>query len=176
MIASPPLISVHQLRRVFTLSQDWWDRLRGQAAPQLVAVNDVSLSIDRQTTVALVGESGCGKSTTGRCMLGLIPPTSGSVLFAGKDVVQVDAPTRRQLRRQMQIIFQDPYSSLNPRLTAGAMLQEVIGFHNPTLSRREQRDRVLHLLSQVGLNPSHIDRYPHEFSGGQRQRLGIARA
>jgi oligopeptide/dipeptide ABC transporter ATP-binding protein len=150
--------------------------MRGIPAPQVVAVDEVNLSIERRTTMALVGESGCGKSTTGRCILGLIPPTSGSVLFAGKDVVRVNAAQRQELRRKMQIIFQDPYSSLNPRQTAGRLLQEVIAFHNATYSKVEQRDRILQLLDQVGLNATHVDRYPHEFSGGQRQRLGIARA
>jgi oligopeptide transport system ATP-binding protein len=175
-IQSTALVTTDHLRRVFTLPQSGWDQLRGQAAAQIVAVDDVNLRIDRQTTVALVGESGCGKSTTGRCILGLIPPTSGSVQFDGAEVIRVDAHTRQQLRRKMQIIFQDPYSSLNPRLTAGSLLQEVIAFHNSGMTRIEQRQRVRSLLNQVGLNDSHLDRYPHEFSGGQRQRIGIARA
>jgi oligopeptide transport system ATP-binding protein len=175
-VQSTALVTTDHLRRVFTLPQSGWDQLRGQAAAQIVAVDDVNLRIDRQTTVALVGESGCGKSTTGRCILGLIPPTSGGVQFDGAEATRVDAHTRQQLRRKMQIIFQDPYSSLNPRLTAGSLLQEVIAFHNSGMTRTEQRQRVRSLLSQVGLNDSHLDRYPHEFSGGQRQRIGIARA
>jgi oligopeptide transport system ATP-binding protein len=175
-VQSTALVATEHLRRVFTLPQRGWDHLLGKAAAQIVAVDDVNLRIDRQTTVALVGESGCGKSTTGRCILGLIPPTSGSVQFDGAEAIRVDAHTRRQLRRKMQIIFQDPYSSLNPRLTAGSLLQEVIAFHNSGMTRTEQRQRVRSLLSQVGLNDSHLDRYPHEFSGGQRQRIGIARA
>lgn len=167
----PPLVSIHNLRQVFKLPRSGWNR----AARQVIAVEDVSLKIDRHTTIALVGESGCGKSTTGRCILGLIAPTGGSVLFEGEETVRADAQTRQRLRRKMQIIFQNPYSSLNPRHTAGRMLREVVAFHHPA-SRHEQHERVRSLLTQVGLDATHLDRYPHEFSGGQQQRLGIARA
>jgi oligopeptide/dipeptide ABC transporter ATP-binding protein len=170
------LVVVDHLRRVFPSSVNWWQQFHRQPTPETVAVNDLSLRIYRCTTVGLVGESGSGKSTAGRCIVGLLPPTSGSILFAGEDVVHRDAQSRRQLRQKMQIIFQDPYSALNPRLTAGAMLREVIAFHQPQLSYAEKQSRVLELLHQVGLNSSHLDRYPHQVSGGQRQRLGIARA
>jgi oligopeptide transport system ATP-binding protein len=160
----------------------------------LRAVDGVSFSIPRGKTLGLVGESGCGKTTTGRTILRLIEPTSGRVTFDGRDVFSLSEREMRGLRRQMQIIFQDPFGSLNPRMTVGAMLEEPILVHGidftqkspgesdlgenqitaPT--RRRARQRVEELLELVGLNPEHANRYPHEFSGGQRQRIGIARA
>jgi oligopeptide/dipeptide ABC transporter ATP-binding protein len=122
-----------------------------------------------------VGESGCGKSTTGRCILRLIEPTGGEVRFDGRDLLSVSADEMRRLRRGMQIIFQDPYSSLNPRMRVGRIIEEPLVIHGVG-SRRERRDRVAELLRLVGLEPEHGERYPHEFSGGQRQRIGIARA
>ncbi len=171
-----PLVVTRGLRRTFTLPQDGWARLRGEPAAQVVAVADLNLEIPRRTTVALVGESGCGKSTAGRCILGLIEPSAGSVHFDGEAVLATNSQSFRALRRRMQIIFQDPYSSLNPRQTAGQMLAEVLAFHQLSPSRAERQQRVRALLAQVGLNAVHAERYPHEFSGGQRQRLGIARA
>lgn len=157
------------------------------------AVDGVSLSIPRGKTLSLVGESGCGKTTTGRAILRLVEPTSGRVTFDGRDVFSLGAREMRKLRREMQIIFQDPYGSLNPRMTVGAMLEEPILVHGIGLQdhneesseeakatvhsrRRQARERVAELLNLVGLSPEHASRYPHEFSGGQRQRLGIARA
>ncbi len=151
------------------------------------AVDGVSFSIPRGKTLGLVGESGCGKTTTGRTILRLIPPTSGRVVFDGKDVFSLGEREMRRLRREMQIIFQDPYGSLNPRMTVGATLEEPIRVHaidsdgktedEPSASRRRRaRERVAELLSVVGLSPEHASRFPHEFSGGQRQRIGIARA
>ena len=139
------------------------------------AVDGVSFDIGRGETLALVGESGCGKSTVGRTILRLQEPTSGSVHFDGSDVYALGREELRQKRRQMQIIFQDPYSSLNPRMTIGKAVAEGIEIHR--LARGSAiRDRVAGLLEEVGLDPSYMNRYPHEFSGGQRQRIGIARA
>jgi oligopeptide transport system ATP-binding protein len=139
------------------------------------AVDGVSFDIFQGETLGLVGESGCGKSTTGRSILQLYPPTSGHVFFGDTDLTEVGAEELRNLRRDLQIIFQDPYASLNPRMTVGAIVGEPLEVHKIG-SRRERRERVEELLRLVGLNPYFINRYPHEFSGGQRQRIGIARA
>jgi oligopeptide/dipeptide ABC transporter ATP-binding protein len=139
------------------------------------AVDGVSFEVNRGETLALVGESGCGKSTVGRTVLRLQEPTSGSVEFDGQQVFQLDREPLRQMRRRMQIIFQDPYSSLNPRMTIGKAVAEGIEIHR--LARgKAVKERVAALLDEVGLDPSYMGRYPHEFSGGQRQRIGIARA
>ena len=138
------------------------------------AVDDVSFELEEGQTLALVGESGCGKSTVGRLLLRLIEPTSGKVWFSGRDLFSLPEREVRSLRREMQIIFQDPYGSLNPRMTVGDMLAEPLMLHR--LAKGRQRERVLELLGLVGLAPEHAKRYPHEFSGGQRQRIGIARA
>jgi oligopeptide transport system ATP-binding protein len=175
-IQAPALLEVRNLRRTFNLPQTWWGRLLGQPAQQIVAVDGVNLTITARSTLALVGESGCGKSTTGRCLLRLIEPSSGSVYFEGQDVLAAEAGQMQRLRRRMQIVFQDPYSSLNPRLTVEQTLREVLTFHGLGANRSERRQRVLELLAQVGLDAGHAERYPHEFSGGQRQRIGIARA
>jgi oligopeptide/dipeptide ABC transporter ATP-binding protein len=139
------------------------------------AVDGVSFTLAAGETLALVGESGCGKSTTGLCLLRLVEPTWGEVRFAGQDVLRRHGPELRRLRQQMQIIFQDPFSSLNPRLTVGQAIGEPLWVHRVG-SRSEIRARVAELLEQVGLRAAHADRYPHEFSGGQRQRVVIARA
>ncbi len=140
------------------------------------AVDGVSLTIDAGETLGLVGESGCGKSTTGRCILRLIEPTSGEVWFAGKSVTELSGGALRALSRDMQIIFQDPYASLNPRLPVGAIVGEALIIHDLAKNRRAFEERVVELLETVGLTADHMHRYPHEFSGGQRQRIGIARA
>ncbi len=140
------------------------------------AVDGVSFEIASGETLGMVGESGCGKSTTGRCVLRLIAPTSGQIWFDGKDVTDVNAVQLRGLARDMQIIFQDPYASLNPRMTVGAIVGEALIIHKLAASAQEREDRVVELLETVGLHPDHLRRYPHEFSGGQRQRIGIARA
>ncbi|MBI2605652.1 MAG: ABC transporter ATP-binding protein, partial [Deltaproteobacteria bacterium] len=138
------------------------------------AVADVTLSIARGETLGLVGESGCGKSTLGRCVLRLIEPTAGQVVFDGKDITAIPGAEMRKLRRRMQIIFQDPYASLNPRMTVGSIVGEPLEIHGLYKGGRDQRIRQL--LDLCGLRAEAINRYPHEFSGGQRQRICIARA
>ncbi|MBD7910102.1 ABC transporter ATP-binding protein [Clostridium cibarium] len=139
------------------------------------AVDDVSFTINKGETLGLVGESGCGKTTTGRTVLKLYQPTSGEIIFKGKDISKLSDKEMVPLRRNMQMIFQDPYASLNPRMTVGDIIGEAIDIHK-LYSGKEREDRIRYLLDKVGLNGSHINRYPHEFSGGQRQRIGIARA
>ena len=139
------------------------------------AVDDVSFSIEEGETFGLVGESGSGKTTTGRCLLRLVEPTSGSVVFRGDDVLAFSPARLRAARRDMQIVFQDPYSSLNPRMRAAQIVEEPLVIHRLG-ERAARRERVAELFRLVGLDPSHLDRYPHQFSGGQRQRIGLARA
>jgi oligopeptide/dipeptide ABC transporter ATP-binding protein len=149
--------------------------LFGRTAPPVRAVDGVSFDVARGETLALVGESGCGKSSVGRTILRLQEPTSGTMSFENEDVFALDRTRLRQLRRKMQIIFQDPYSSLNPRMTIGSAIAEGIEIHR-LAPRAEVPGRVAALLEEVGLDPTYARRYPHEFSGGQRQRVGIARA
>ena len=137
------------------------------------AVEDVSLTVRRGETLGIVGESGCGKSTTARLMVRLLAPTSGRIVFDGHDISNLGQRGLRPLRRQMQIIFQDPYSSLNPRKSVGQIIGEPFTIHK---TEKDVRSRVQELLARVGLSPEHYNRYPHEFSGGQRQRIGVARA
>lgn len=159
------LVEIRGLKKYFSAAHD-----------QIVrAVDGVSFAIQRGETFGLVGESGCGKTTVGRCLLRLIEPTGGEIRFDGQNVLELKQRELRALRRRMQIIFQDPYSSLNPRITVGATIAEPFEIHY-RLSPAEQRARVAELLTLVGLNPDYANRYPHQFSGGQRQRIGIARA
>ncbi|HEX9769940.1 MAG TPA: oligopeptide/dipeptide ABC transporter ATP-binding protein, partial [Kiloniellales bacterium] len=167
--ASPearPLLEVENLTKHF--------RARGGAA-SVQAVNGVSLHLERGETLGIVGESGCGKSTLARLILRLIEPTAGSVRFAGEDLLALPLSELRSRRRNMQLIFQDPYASLDPRLTVGAIIGEPLAIHGIG-GRKQRRDRVAELLGTVGLEADAMKRYPHEFSGGQRQRIGIARA
>jgi oligopeptide/dipeptide ABC transporter ATP-binding protein len=142
----------------------------------VVAVDSIDIDIPRGITTAIVGESGSGKSTFGRCILRLVEPDEGTILFDGIDVSAADPAALRRLRRRMQVVFQDPYSSLNPRMTVSQILGEALAFHGIGTSRRDRAERILTLLHDVGLDSSHTSRFPHEFSGGQRQRIGIARA
>ena len=166
----PPLLSVRDLKVHFPIRKGTFGRVTGHVK----AVDGVSFDLWPGETLGLVGESGCGKSTTGRAILRLLEPSAGEVRFDGQDVGALDREGLRALRRRAQIVFQDPFGSLNPRMSVGAMLEEALKVHR--LGGRNRRDRVVQLLERVGLRAEHVDRYPHEFSGGQRQRLGIARA
>ena len=169
---SDPLLRVRNLVKHFPVSRGL---IRRKVIGNVRAVEGVTFEIARGETLALVGESGCGKSTTGRLVLRLMDPTAGSVRFKGSEIAGLDKQSLRQLRRHMQIIFQDPYASLNPRMTVGEILIEPMAVHGlHTEAERESRAREL--LAVVGLLPEHARRYPHQFSGGQRQRIGIARA
>jgi len=148
----------------------------GRGHAELRAVDGVSLEVMHGETLGVVGESGCGKSTLGRLLLRLSEPTAGKVYFEGQDITELSQSALRPFRRRMQIIFQDPYSSLNPRMTVQAALSEALHVHGLVRSTSEERERIAALLERVGLRPEHMRRYPHEFSGGQRQRIGIARA
>jgi len=168
-----PLLHVEHLVKRFPVSKGFLGRGEKQ---EVHAVEDVSFDIYPGETFGLVGESGCGKSTTGRSIMRLVRPTSGKVIFDGKDVSALKGKELKQLRRDMQFIFQDPYASLNPRMTIGEIISEPLVIHGEMPNKDERIDYVRSLLDIVGLNPEHINRYPHEFSGGQRQRVGIARA
>ncbi|CAD5374557.1 oligopeptide transporter subunit; ATP-binding component of ABC superfamily [Rubrivivax sp. A210] len=167
-----PLLKVENLVKHFPIRGG----LLGREVDRVYAVDGVSFELAAGETLGVVGESGCGKSTTGRCILRLIEPTSGTVTFDGRSVTGADKQQLRALAREMQIVFQDPYASLNPRMTVGAIVGEALTIHRLTRTAREYEDRIVQLLETVGLAADHMRRYPHEFSGGQRQRIGIARA
>jgi oligopeptide transport system ATP-binding protein len=165
------LLQVRGLKKYFPIKKGLLSRVVGHVK----AVDGVSFDVHEGEVLGLVGESGCGKTTTGRCILRLIEPTEGSIRFDGREVTTLPRSELRKLRAEMQIVFQDPYSSLNPRLTVGSMLTEALTLHR-IASGAKARERVAELLTLVGLSPQHARRYPHEFSGGQRQRIGVARA
>lgn len=168
----PPLLEVQNLRTWFPVTSGLLRRHTGD----IKAVEDVSFTLEAGTTLGVVGESGSGKTTLGRTLLKLTPATGGRVLFNGRDILPLSESEFRPLRREMQMIFQDPFGSFNPRLSIFAIIAEPLEIHFPEMTRAERRDRVAELLRQVGLKPEMMNRYPHEFSGGQRQRIGIARA
>ena len=170
--AREPLLSVRNLVKRFPIKRGL---LFERTVGYVEAVDDVSFDIPRGETLGLVGESGSGKSTTGYCVLQVLRPTSGSVIFDGTDLTEVSGEDLRRFRRRMQLVFQDPHASLDPRMTVGDIVGEPLAVHRVG-TRKERRARVRELLDTVGFDPSFTNRYPHEFSGGQRQRIGIARA
>jgi oligopeptide transport system ATP-binding protein len=169
---SDPLLQVKNLRVHFPYRHGFFGRSSGSVK----AVDDVSFEIVEGETLGLVGESGCGKSTLGRAILRLIEPSAGEVRFGGTNLLELDRVGLRAKRRELQIVFQDPYSSLNPRMTVAEIVGEALDIHRLTPESSARRERITELLEQVGLSAEHVSRYPHEFSGGQRQRIGIARA
>ena len=175
-VPAPPedvLLEVNNLKMYFPVTSGI---IFQKKVADIKAVDDISFYVHRGETLGLVGESGCGKTTTGRCILQLYKPTEGQVIFEGQELTELSARQMRGMRREMQVIFQDPYSSLNPRMTAGNIVGEPLTVHGLVAGKGEYRDRVADLFQNVGLNPYMADRFPHEFSGGQRQRIGVARA
>ena len=165
------LLEVRDLKKYFPIKKGLFSRVQGYVR----AVDGISFTIGQKETLGLVGESGCGKTTAGRTILRLLEPTAGDVRFEGRSVFTFDKAQQRQMRRNMQVVFQDPFGSLNPRMTVGSIVGEPLAVHRVG-ARRERKERVKELLQKVGLSADAVNRYPHEFSGGQRQRIGIARA
>jgi oligopeptide transport system ATP-binding protein len=170
-MAEIPLLEVKHLKKHFPIKGGVFSKTIGY----VYAVDDINFTLEKGETLGLVGESGCGKSTTGRTILRLIEPTDGMIAFEGQDITHLDKSAMRALRREMQIIFQDPYASLNPRMTVGSIIGEPLEIHK-IAKGSEKEERVASLLQKVGLRAEDMRKYPHEFSGGQRQRIGIARA
>lgn len=166
-----PLLEINSLQKFFPIKKGFW----GKSQSFVKAVDNVTFSINKGQTLGLVGESGCGKTTTGRTIIKLYEPTSGQIIYDGKDIAKLSQKEMLPYRRKMQMIFQDPYASLNTRMTVGDIIGEAIDIHK-LMNKKERNERVQYLLNRVGLNSDHASRYPHEFSGGQRQRVGIARA
>src|SRR5690554_2288176 len=172
MTEGKKLLGVKSLKKYFSVKAGVFRKTVGYVK----AVDDVCFHINEGETLGLVGESGCGKSTTGSTILRLLEATAGEVIFGGKDILSLNKREMRDIRKEMQIIFQDPYASLNPRMTVADIVGEPLEIHGLVKNRKERDDRVRQLLEVVGLSSYHLRRYPHEFSGGQRQRIGIARA
>ncbi len=176
------LVSIRNLVKYFDISGGWLEQLRftgGRISRQEVivkAVNDISFDILKGETVAVVGESGCGKSTLARTVMSLYPPNSGEIYYQDKRIDQLSEKQLKYYRTRMQMIFQDPYASLNPRMTVEDILSEPIHFHHPSMTREQVKEKIIKVMKQVGIDPDWQDRFPHEFSGGQRQRISIARA
>lgn len=170
---SKVLLEVRDLQKYFPIKSGF---LIQKTVAQLKAVDGVSFTIDKGHTFGIVGESGCGKTTIGRTIIRLLNPTGGNIFLEGEDIAILKERSLKQYRQKMQIVFQDPTSSLNPRMTVGQTLSEPLLFHGMVRSKKEVEERMSQLLSSVGLKPYHVDRYPHQFSGGQRQRIAIARA
>ena len=171
-IKTPPLIQCENLSKHYPIGSGVFGRATGSVR----AVDGLTLHVNRGETYSLVGESGCGKSTTGRMFLLLERPTSGRIVMEGRDVTDLRGAELKKLRRRVQVVFQDPFSSLNPRMTVGAIVEEGMTIHDPRMTPGERRERAAELLAMTGLSGDQLDRYPHEFSGGQRQRVGLARA
>lgn len=169
---STPLLKVENLTKSFPI----YGGIFSREVASVKAVQGISFELNKGETLGLVGESGCGKSTLGRCLLRLHDTTSGKIIYNGKDITHIEGEELRDMRKKMQIIFQDPFASLNPRMTIGTILEEPLIIHNLYSSAKDRQDRILQLIDLVGLRREHLNRYPHEFSGGQRQRVGIARA
>ncbi|MFW6381022.1 MAG: ABC transporter ATP-binding protein [Bacillota bacterium] len=172
MATEEKLLEIRNLKKYFPVKKGVFRRTVGYVK----AVDNISFTINKGETLGLVGESGCGKSTAGRTILRLLEATSGNIFFEGKNLLEMDKKELRSMRKEMQIIFQDPYASLNPRMTVADIVGEPLEIHNLVNNKKEQEARVRDLLSRVGLGPEYLRRYPHEFSGGQRQRIGVARA
>lgn len=169
--ANGALLEVKGLKKYFPIRKGLFSRTVGQVR----AVDNVSFTVNSGKTLGMVGESGCGKTTAGRSVIRLIEPTGGRIIFDGRDITDISGEELREIRRNMQVVFQDPYSSLNPRMTIGGMISEILKFHN-IVPKKQVREKVGEILDSVGLSSHYAGRYPHEFSGGQRQRIGIARA
>lgn len=169
---STPLLKVENLVKRFPI----YGGIFSREVASVKAVSDVSFELKKGETLGLVGESGCGKSTLGRCLTRLHDTTSGKIIYNGKDITHIQGDELREIRKKIQIIFQDPFASLNPRMTIGAVLEEPLIIHGLGETQKDRQDRIHELIDLVGLRREHLNRYPHEFSGGQRQRVGIARA
>jgi peptide/nickel transport system ATP-binding protein len=167
-----PLLKVENLKVYFPVKKNFM----GKILKEFKAVDDVSFEVKKGETLGLVGESGCGKTTLGRALIRLIPPTSGNILFNGKNIAHIPDEQLRKMRKDIQIIFQDPFGSLNPRLTIGQAINEPMKIHAILPTEKQRKEKIIELLEKVDLRPEYFNRYPHEFSGGQRQRICIARA